>query len=101
MSTGFPTVVEIAHEARDRAVRQVLDLEAEMLQRVMGSKGRTFGTEDMDRGTRIEMVLADEQSGALDILRTISPKFYDEYVAQYERDMKAQLTSTRVYAGGV
>lgn len=89
MSSGYPADVEVAHEAIDRAVDELLELMRALYERESGAGGRTYGTQDMDREQRIEAFLVDAQSGALDILKSIAPEHYNAQVRQFQQDVAA------------
>ncbi len=89
---SLPLDAELVQEAMERAQQEILDEMAELLALNVGPNGETFGTEHMTREDRILAFLTDAQSGAVDALFTINPKFGEQYVKAYQRDLRAMPT---------
>ncbi len=85
----IPVDVELAHEAKDRAVNEIIGIITELTKRNMGTDGYTFGTEHMSREDRMLMFLDDAKSGALDHLKVLNEKAYIAYLRQFNSDLKA------------
>lgn len=87
MST--PLDVEIIREAEKRAEAEIIELIQTLYELNTGTNGETFGTQVMSREDRILAFLDDARSGALDSLKVINERFYEQYIAQYRQDVAA------------
>jgi hypothetical protein len=85
------TNVELYGDIREQATAYIVEQALAVMKASMGPDGESFGDRDMERRDRIMRFLEDAQTGALDVLRNISPDIYQKYVAQYQRDMAAVL----------
>ncbi len=85
----IPVDVELANEAVERAVQEILGILTELQDRNVSANGDTFGTDHMTREDRILAFLDDVKSGALDHLKVLNEKAYIAYVRQYTQDVKA------------
>jgi len=89
MSAGFGTAVdpEMMNEAMKRAEDELLWRYEALIPRNVGPDGMTYGSQPMDRGSRIEAFLWRVSTGSLDILQGVSPPVFKRYVDEFIDDV--------------
>ena len=80
--------VDLLTEAGEEAVDEFVDLLVEVMEESMGPDGEVPGMVPMTPGDRISDTAWMAQTGALDALKVISPKRYEQRVRQMLEDMK-------------
>lgn len=83
------TNLDIWNDVREQARAKLLDLVKSTMAAQMGPDGEGFGDRTPSRAQRIARFNDDARSGALDILRVQSPRIYEQYVREYQRDVMA------------
>lgn len=61
---------------------------------VMGTDGETFGDAQMTRSDRILRIVMAASDGALDVLRSQSPRIYLREMQQYTKDLNEEFTQS-------
>ena len=79
--------IDIMEEVRSQSIAQGVEIAKALIANSMGANGEAYGDREMSVGQRIQGFMDDARSGAVDILQKQSPDIYNEYVAQFTKDI--------------
>lgn len=78
---------ELLREIEERAVKDIVELFEEVVERALGADGMTYGEEQMTREERIANYQWLAAEGALDSLQVVNGALLERMTRQYQRDL--------------